>query len=162
MITFKAIIQIIGINAFVFLPDKILQAVFHQAGKESSPIPVTLQIQNHSFSQNLVRYKSFWRLYINTSMLKAAGKKVGDEIQIGIDFDPKERITALHPKLEKALRENERANEVFLAQTPSLQKEIKRYVNNLKTEESVDRNVQKAILFLTTKERFIGRDGLGS
>jgi hypothetical protein len=158
---FKAIIEIIGINPFVFLPDTVLHAIFHQACRKSSPIPVTLQIRNQSFSQNLVRYKGTWRLYINTPMLKVAGKKVGDEIQISIAFDAAERITVMHPKLAKALCANENANKVFLAQPPSLQKEIKRYINHLKTEESIDRNVQKAILFLTGKERFIGRDGLG-
>ena len=93
-------------------------------------------------------------------MLKAANKSVGDEIQMGIAFDANERITEMHPKLAKALKENEKANQIFLVQTPSLQKEIKRYINNLKTEESIDRNVAKAILFLLGKERFIGRDGI--
>lgn len=158
---FKAIIEIIGINPFVFLPDEVLKYIFLQAGREKGAVPVTLYIDNQYFSQTLVRYKGSWRLYINTPMLKTAEKNVGDEIRIGIAFDENERITEMHPKLYNALNNNQQANEKFLAQNASLQKEIKRYINNLKTEESIDRNVQKAILFLTSKERFIGRDGLG-
>jgi len=41
---------------------------------------------------------------------------------------------------------------------PSLQKEIVRYISFLKTEESIDRNVDNAIQFLLGKKRFIGRD----
>ncbi|WP_245545484.1 YdeI/OmpD-associated family protein [Fluviicola taffensis] len=49
---------------------------------------------------------------------------------------------------------------MFRGLTPSLQNEIVRYIANLKTEESVERNVIKAINFLLGKERFIGRDAM--
>jgi len=39
-----------------------------------------------------------------------------------------------------------------------VKKEIVRYIAHLKKEESVDKNIKKALLFLTGKERFIGRD----
>jgi hypothetical protein len=41
-----------------------------------------------------------------------------------------------------------------------MQKEIMRYINNLKTTESVERNVERAIRFLLGKDRFVGRDKL--
>ena len=34
MHTFKAVIAMIGINPFVFVPDKVLQKIFKQAGKK--------------------------------------------------------------------------------------------------------------------------------
>jgi hypothetical protein len=162
MKTFKASIEIIGINPFVFLPIDVLNHILKNAGKDKGAIPVILSIGYNQFLQHLVRYKGSWRLYINTPMLKAANKNVGDEIEIGIAFDGNERITEMHPRLIEALDENKAAHGMFHSLTPSLQKEIKRYINNLKTSDAIERNITKAILFLTTKERFIGRDGLGA
>ena len=62
--------------------------------------------------------------------------------------------------MEKALIKNKQAKDVFDGLAPHLQKEIIRYIANLKTEESIDRNVKKAVQFLLGKERFIGRDGI--
>ena len=59
------------------------------------------------FIQNLVKYSGKWRLYLNGPMRKAAGKDVGDIIDIKIDFDPKPRTTPIHPKLKKAFKENQ-------------------------------------------------------
>ncbi len=64
----------------------------------------------------------------------------------------------MHAKLKTALEENKEANNIFINLSPSLQKEIIRYISFLKTEISVDKNVDKAIQFLLGSERFIGRD----
>ena len=90
-------------------------------------------------------------------MRKAAGKDVGDIISIRIDFDAEQRITPMPAELEIALRKNKEAKRNFDMLPPSRQKEFSRYINNLKTEASVTRNVEKAINFLLGKERFIGR-----
>ena len=64
----------------------------------------------------------------------------------------------MHPKLEAALNKNKKAKQSFQQLSPSRQKEIIRYINFLKTEESVERNIKRAVQFLTGKERFVGRD----
>jgi len=58
----------------------------------------------------------------------------------------------------QALEHNEEAKLVFDSLSASRQKEIIRYISNLKSDESVIKNVQKAIGFLTGKNRFVGRD----
>ncbi|KAA5534485.1 DUF1905 domain-containing protein [Taibaiella lutea] len=161
MKTFTAVIDIIGINPFVFVPEDVLACVFLQSGKNKGPIPVKGTIDGHTFMQTLVRYSNAWRLYINTPMLQGSGKKTGDEVSIMLAYDDAERTVPVHPKLMKALKENKEAKSVFDKLNPSLQKEIKRYIHNLKTEAAIDKNVAKAIRFLIGKERFIGRDGLG-
>ena len=40
MIKFKAKIEIIGVNPFVFLPERVLHKVFVQARKDKGKIPV--------------------------------------------------------------------------------------------------------------------------
>ncbi len=157
---FSATIEIIGVNPFVFLPEPVLNHIFKQADKNKGTIPVRGKLDGHPFIQTLVKYSGAWRLYLNTPMRKATGKDVGDTIIVEIEFDPVERIIAMHPNLKEALEKNKIAKSVFDQLSPSLQKEIVRYIAHLKTEESVDRNIKKALLFLTGKERFIGRDKL--
>jgi hypothetical protein len=161
MKSFKTVIDIIGINPFVFVPESVLTYIFLQSGKSKGAIPVKGTIDGHPFIQTLVRYSNAWRLYINTPMLQASGRKTGDKVTIMLAYDDVERVVPVHPKLVKALKENKEAKSVFDKLNPSLQKEIKRYIHNLKTEAAIDKNVRKAIGFLIGKERFIGRDGLG-
>ena len=91
-------------------------------------------------------------------MRKAAGKDVGDLIEIQIDFDSKPRITPMHSKLKLALKENPAAKKAFEKLSPSRQKEILRYINFLKSEESVEKNIQRAIAHLIKSKPFIGRE----
>ena len=154
----KAKIEIIGINPYIVLPEKVLESIFIEAGKEKSPIPIKGTINGAPYIQNLVKFKKAWRLYINTRMLKDSPKRIGEIIEITIGYDPVERIVEQHRKLTEALIENKEAKFIFDGLRPSLQKEIVSYIANLKSEESIDRNVHKAIAFLLGKERFIGRD----
>ncbi len=157
---FKAPIQLIGINPYVLLPDNILTKLFKQAGKDKGPIQIKGTINRNPYKQNLVKFKGAWRLYINTSMLKDSPKRIGEIIEVIIDFDPEKRIITPHPDLIKALNKNKQAKKVFDSLRPSLQKEIVRYISNLKTEESAEKNITKAIDFLLGKGRFVGRDKL--
>lgn len=157
-VSFTATIEIIGVNPYVFLPAKVLEQVFLQAGTNKGKIPVKMRIDGHEFIQTLVRYSGHWRLYLNTPMRKAAQKEVGDTAVFEVWYDPEERVVALHPKLIRAMEMNPEARIVFDQLPPSRRQEIARYLSFLKTEESVDRNVKKAIDFLLGKDRFIGRD----
>ena len=160
MYTFKAKIDIIGVNPFVLLPSKVLESVFMEAGKDKGPIRVKGTIDGHVYFQTLVRYSGLWRLYINGPMLKVSGRKVGDTTTIAIAFDPDERKVPMHPKLEAALKRNKEAGNIFDRLPLSRQKEICRYIHHLKSEAAVDKNVERAIQFLLGKERFVGRDKL--
>ena len=155
---FTGQIHIIGVNPFVFLPEKTLMKVFKQSGKDKGKIPVKMKIDGHEFTQTLVKYSGHWRLYLNTPMRKAAGKQVGDYASFEVEFNPNKKLLTSHPGLEEALNNNNKARGVFNELSPSLQQEIIRYISNLKTEESVKRNILRAINFLLGKERFVGRD----
>jgi hypothetical protein len=156
---FAAHIEIIGINPFVFVPEEVLAAVCKRAGKEKGPIRVRGKVNGEVYRQTLVRYRGHWRLYINTTMLKDSPKRIGEKIVVTIEFDPEERTIKPHPKLMRALRGNKKAAEVFRGLTPSRQLEIMRYIGSLKTEESVDRNVERMIKHLTGGDAFVGRKG---
>ncbi len=160
MYKIKAEIKIIGINPFVFVPDNILNELFKENGKNTGPIPIKGTINGRPYKQTLVKYLGEWRLYINTQMLRNSPKRVGEAIEIYIEFDPSDRSIAPHPKLMDALNNNLQAKEKFDSLTPSTQKEIVRYISHLKTEASIDRNVDRAINFLLGKDTFVGRKPL--
>lgn len=157
MPSFKATIELIGINPFVFVPEKILAVILQEAGKEKGPIPIKGIINNNPYRQTLVKYAGHWRLYINSIMLKDSPKRIGETISISIAFDSDDRKLAMHPQLGKALAKNKTAKENFNKLTASRQQEIIRYISNLKTAASVERNITKAIDFLSGKGSFVGR-----
>lgn len=155
--SFQAVIDIIGINPYVFVPGTILENLFRESGREKGPIPIRGLINGKEYKQTLVKYSGHWRLYINTVMLSNSPKRIGETIELTVAFDPEERTVAMHPKLTEALRNHPEANGIFESLTPSHRSEIVRYIANLKTEASVERNVEKAIAYLLGKERFVGR-----
>src|ERR1044072_9548076 len=110
---FKAAIQIIGINPFVSVPEKILQKIFKQAEKEKGPIPICGTVNDKPYKQTLVKYKGEWRLYINTIMLKDSPKQIGKTISITVEFDPESRTIQAPEKFLKALIANKKAKAVF-------------------------------------------------
>ena len=158
MQSFSAKIFKIGINPYVLLPDTVLKALFKEAGKDRGYIPVKGTINGYEFTQTLVKYSAKWRLYLNTPMRTGSSSDVGDKVSLTIEFDPSDRTVPMPQKLQLALQKNKKANTVFLQLPPSRQKEICRYISFLKTNESINRNIEKAINFLLGNERFIGRD----
>ncbi len=155
---FSAEIDLIGINPFVYLPDHVLTFIFKQAKKDKGPIRVKGTINRKPYTQTLVKYRGAWRLYINTSMLKNSPKRIGETIEITIEFDRAEREISMNPKLEEALNKNPVAKKVFDSIASSRRLEIVRYISLLKSEESVDKNVVKAIDFLLGNGAFVGRN----
>jgi hypothetical protein len=155
---FKAGIEIIGINPFVFVPERILKNIFKQANKDKGPIPIRGTINGNPYKQTLVKYLGAWRLYINNTMLKNSPKRIGETVVIEVEFDPISREIKAHPKLIVAFKENKEAKKIFDTLPTSRQNEIVRYISFLKTKESVDRNIKRVIGHLVGKDRFVGRD----
>ena len=155
---FDAVIDIIGINPYVFVPDDILNVIFEQAGKTKGPIAIKGTVNENPYTQTLLRYQGAWRLYINMLMLKDSPKRIGETVSITISYDPSPPTVAIPSAFIKALEKDKAATAVYETLPPSLQKEITRYLSNLKTEESLNKNILRALNFLKGKERFIGRD----
>ncbi|GHV09459.1 hypothetical protein FACS189485_22100 [Spirochaetia bacterium] len=155
---FKAFIEIIGINPFVLVPENILGKIFEQSGKNKGPIPIKGAVNNNPYKQTLMKYKGLWRLYINTTMLKDSPKRIGEEIELTIVFDTIERTIIPNKKFIETLEKNIYAKKAFDELSPSRKHEIIRYISSLKTETSIDKNIERAINFLMGKGRFVGRD----
>lgn len=157
--TFTASLDLIGINPFVLVPDPILKSIFEAAGKNKGPIPVKGKINKEPYTQTLVRFRGEWRLYINTRMLANSPQRIGEKIHITVAYNniiPPE--TKAPVAFEEALKKDREAKAVYDQLAPYLRKEINRYLSGLKTQESIHKNITRALNFLKGKERFIGRD----
>ncbi len=155
---FTVELEIIDANPFVFLPAAVLNDVFEEAGRSRGPIPVRGTINGEPYQQTLVRFRGAWRLYVNMKMLDDSPRRIGELIEVTVRFDRSDRRIQPHPKLAAMLGTNPAAREIFDGLAPSRQKEIVRYIDGLKSDESVDRNVGRALDFLLGKGRFVGRD----
>ena len=148
MKSFSAIIFKIGINPYVSIPEIVLSTLFKQADKTKGPIQVRGTVNGKRFKQTLVKYQGAWRLYINGEMRRAAQIDVGDEAHIKIEYDPLLRIESMPSKFGAALSKSRTARMAFESLRPSRQKEILRYLNSMKTESSLERNIEKVIQHL--------------
>ncbi|ANF53223.1 hypothetical protein A0O34_18130 [Chryseobacterium glaciei] len=155
---FTAQLEIIGINPFVFIPEKVLNEIFETSEKNKSPIPVKGTVNGKEFKQNLMKYLGEWRLYVNLTMLKDSPKKIGETIEVSIEFDNSDRTISIHPQLDKAIKENPVALQNFENLIPSRRLELIRYINNLKTEASIQRNIEKIIKHLHGETDFFGKN----
>ncbi|WES99212.1 YdeI/OmpD-associated family protein [Chryseobacterium arthrosphaerae] len=154
---FTATLEIIGINPFVFVPEQVLDQIFKDSGRDKSPVPVRGTVNGKEFQQNLMKYLGEWRLYINTVMLKNSPKRIGEVIEVMLEYDDSDRSITIHPQLEKAIRESSLAAASFEKLTPSRKHELIRYINNLKTEVAIERNIEKIIRHLHGETDFFGK-----
>ncbi len=156
--TFALELGIIDGNPFVLLPSAALNNLFQEAGRSKGPIPVRGTINGKPYQQTLVKFSGEWRLYVNMKMLEDSPRRIGETIEVTVDIDPSDRKIESHPKLLAMLNANPSARDVFDNLAPSRRKEIVRYIDGLKSEEAIDRNVERARDFLLGRGRFVGRD----
>jgi len=155
--SFTAVLEIIGINPFVFVPEEILTEIFKAAGKDKSPVPVKGTVNGKEFRQNLMKYLGEWRLYVNLLMLKNSPRRIGEMIEVFIEFDDSDRTISIHPKLDAAIKGSAVATRNFENLIPSRRHELIRYINNLKTDASIERNIEKIIRHLHGETDFFGK-----
>ena len=162
-IRFKAKIEIRGINPYVAVSAE--QAALLKPSWRR-PMPVRIQINgqpNPPWRITLMPAGdgSFY-LYLHGDVRKASGTKVGDLIEVEIDFDREYRGGPASPMpswFADALRLNPTAKRGWDRLPPSGQKEIVRYLVSLKSREAQERNVERALHVLGGgKARFMAKE----
>ena len=145
--SFEAKIYKVGINPCVDVPLRITKKMIALKGY----IPIKGKIKNHPFQQTLVTVKSAqYRLYVNGPMLKSSKTKLGDSVKFSIEQDFEPKVIPM-PKELKAKLDQHKLMTAFNSLTSGRQKEILKYLNFLKTEESLNRNIDKVIHQLERK-----------
>lgn len=160
---FSATIDIRDGNPFVLVSqDKVqqLHADWHK------PMPVIIQVNGvpkppWHINMMPVGNGDFY-LYLHGDVRTASQTKVGDVVEVSIEFDKEYINGPQHPMpdwFQIALDKNKTAKSNWEALIPSRQKEILRYFSWLKSDEAKTRNIEKAILVLSGKPgRFMARD----
>ncbi|KTE36851.1 hypothetical protein ATE68_01565 [Sphingopyxis sp. H038] len=101
-------------------------------------------------------------LYLDGVVRKASGADVGDTVDVSLAFDPAYRSgpqDEMLPEFAARLDEDAGAKARWDGLQPSLQKEILRYLANLKSDAARQRNIDRAIGVLGgAKARFLARD----
>jgi len=151
--SFTAVIDKVDINPYVEVPDDIVLNLQQGAKKAKGPVPVKGTLQGKPFSATLVRFRGLWRLYINNVMRNSASVEVGDQVTIELELDRSSRSISMPPEFIVALSKNKPAWEAFQKLTPSRQKEILLYLNNLKQAKSLERNIERILQFLQDEKR---------
>ncbi|MBI2429605.1 MAG: DUF1905 domain-containing protein [Ignavibacteriales bacterium] len=148
--SFEAKIYKVGINPCVKVPLRITKKMSPSKGY----IPVKGTINGHPFIQTLVPIRNAeYRLYVNGLMLKGSRTKNGDRATFVIkqDFAPRTVETYPFAKPLKRRLDEEDLFPKFKQLTPSRQKEVLKYLNYLKTDEALTRNIEKVINGLKKK-----------
>lgn len=151
--TFKAKINKTGINWCVDVPTKITELLTAEKGR----INIKGQINGFEFSKTLMLVKNEpHRLFVNQAMMKGGKTTLGEiamfKIEQNTDKAVKEYPTPLI--LIEQLKKYQLTT-VFDNLTTSRKKDILKYLNYIKTEETLLKNITKLITQLKNKEKNI-------
>lgn len=137
-------ISIIGVNPHVIVPLKIAKT-FSKKGF----VPVKIRVNGHTFLANLVPIGGGrHRLYLHGLMRKKAMVQVGDRVAIELAYDTQPWVEPTSKPLTKALKTSAVARNNWKNLSSSRRKEINRYLNRLKSDEAVNRNLARGMKYL--------------
>lgn len=151
--TFKAKIYKVGINACVDVPAEITGKMEPRAGH----IKIKGKINGFDFGKNLVPVKDGpHRLFVNIPMLKGGQTGLGQyaEFEIRQNFESEKKTYPMPPQLKERLR-SKGLEENFNKLTASRKKDILKYLNYIKTEATLERNIEKLITKMENREKDI-------
>ena len=143
MHNFSAEIYKVGINAVADVPVEVTAALHKGKGY----IRIKGTINGFAFSTTLVPVKGApYRLFVNIPMLKGGNAALGDTAKFSIEPEtaPVDHDYPMVPQLEKQLKAKKLLS-AFEGLTPSRRKDILKYLNYLKTEEALQKNIDKVI-----------------
>jgi hypothetical protein len=146
---FKSKIYKIGINWAVDVPIKISEKMVPEKGY----IRIKGQINDFDFIQTLVPVKNApYRLFVNLIMMKGGKTALGEVTSFSIEqnFTKVEKMYEMPKLLSQALDEHHVLDD-FNRLSPSRIKDILKYLSYVKTEETMQKNIDKVILQLKNK-----------
>jgi hypothetical protein len=159
---FRARIEIRGVNPYVLVSAEQAERLKPDWRK---PMPVRIQVNGKPdppwrINAMPVGDGSFF-LYLRGQVRKDSGTDVGDVVSVTIAFNEDYRGGPEDPVpswFAEALKQNPLAQRGWADLPPNRQKEIVRYLVQLKSSEAQTRNVEKALHVLAGgKARFMAR-----
>ncbi|HTR77599.1 MAG TPA: YdeI/OmpD-associated family protein [Gemmatimonadaceae bacterium] len=152
---FQARIRITGVNPYVLVSASRATAIKPDWRK---PIPVLVRINGEPKAQpwriNMMPMgNGAFYLYLHGDVRRASGTEVGDLVRVDVVFDADYRSgpRRLPDWFRVPLSRDPVATATWNALTPSRQKEIVRYLANLKTPEARMRNLARTLAALSAR-----------
>lgn len=160
---FNAQIEIRGINPYVLVTADIAEAL---AAGWKKPMPVLVQVNGKpdpAWRINMMPVgDGDFYLYLAGQVRGPAKVEVGDRVEVSLAFDAEYSGGPQHdvpPALAAHLEQDAAIRARWEALTPSLRKEVLRYLAGLKSDAARQRNIDQAVRVLGgARERFMARD----
>ena len=159
---FTATIKVRGINPFVHVSAARAKRIRPDWRR---PMPVLVRIdgveEQRQVNMMPVGDGSFY-LYLDSRIRQGAGVDAGDKATFEVTFD-RAYIPGPQHEMPSALADGLAASETAMSGwtdlSPSLQKEILRYLATLKSEMAMQRNTERVLRMMSgAKEHFLARD----
>ena len=146
---FKAVIYKTGINWCVDTPAAIAKKLIAEKGY----IRIKGQINGFDFSKSLVPVKNApYRLFVNGIMMKGGMTALGKTAVFVIEQDTRKKEDEYPiPEFLKERLLKEQLTNAFNCLTPSRKKDILRYLLNIKTAETLEKNIDRLMKQLKDK-----------
>jgi hypothetical protein len=159
----RAQIDINGINPYVLVSSDLASKLKPNWRR---PMPVLIKVngvpENYWRINMMPKGDGDFYLYLHNDVRKESSTKVGDIVDVEIQFDSSYKNGPQHEtfkQLDILLLNNPTANKNWQSLPPSRKKEVLRYFANLKSQEAVERNYLRLADALSGKTtRFMARD----
>ena len=143
---FKTIIFQKGNNLGIEVPETVIEEL--GAGKRP---PVAVEIKNYKYKSTVGIMEGKFLIPLSSQHLKSVQVSGGEVVEINISLDTETRTIGLPQVLKDKLKNNKPAQVFFETLAPSNQKKIVAMIETAKTEETLNKRLEKIISDLTQK-----------
>lgn len=141
---FKTILLQAGKTATgIKIPDEIME----ELGGGKKPL-VKVTINKFTYRSAVAVMGGSFMVGVNAENREGAKIKAGDKIEVAIELDTEERVVEVPAELQKVLNRNAAAKKKFESLSNSKKKTLVLPIANAKTEETRNRNIEKAMAAL--------------
>jgi len=129
---------------------KIPEEIIEKLGGGKKPL-VKVTINNFTYRSAVAVMGGAYMVGVNAENREGANVKGGDKINVTIELDTEERIVEVPAEFQKQLSKNAAAKKMFDTLSYSKKKALIIPIANAKTDETRNRNIEKALSALTGK-----------
>ena len=129
---------------------KIPEEIIEKLGGGKKPL-VKVTINNFTYRSAVAVMGGAYMVGVNAENRESANVKGGDKINVTIELDTEERIVEVPAEFQKQLTKNAAAKKMFDTLSNSKKKALIIPIANAKTDETRNRNIEKALSALTAK-----------
>ena len=127
---------------------KIPEEIIEKLGGGKKPL-VKVTINNFTYRSAVAVMGGAYMVGVNAENREAAKVKGGDRIEVSIELDTEVRTVEVPAEFQKVLNRNAGAKKIFDILSNSRKKALMIPIVNAKTDETRNRNIEKALKAIT-------------